>query len=288
MAVDLHIHSIASSDGEFTAKEIVEKAIKLNLEAIAIADHETVKAVKEGIYWGKKLGVEVIPACEIVAKHGGETLHILGYYIDVQDQGLLALFEKVDAARWQVVDLQIAKLRETGFYLDKEKVMEDCNYTIPVGGSFVNVVFADPRNKENPLIKEYREKENYVVRFLFDYLNVGKPLYVPQYVPEAVEVIQIIKGSGGIPILAHPGSNLTPEQTEIIDDLLNFGLKGLEVYTSHHHEHQEKYYFDYCQEKKLLYTCGSDFHGRFKPKVKMGKIRNNSYEVVENLKRLKK
>ncbi|MGI6144852.1 MAG: PHP domain-containing protein [Clostridia bacterium] len=287
MAVDLHIHSIASSDGELSAKQILEMALNLNLEAIAIADHDSIKSVEEGIFWGKKYGVEVIPACEIEGKHQGKTIHILGYFIEIEDHGLHQLFTKVEETRRQIIDLQIAKLREAGFYLEKEDVMKECNYTVPVNGSFVNVIFADPRNQDNPLIKEYKQKDNYVVRFAFDYLNVGKPFYVSQYVPDAVEAISVIYGSGGIPILAHPGSNLTIEETEVIDDLLNYGLLGLEVYTSHHNEEQEQYYLDYCRRNKIVYTCGSDFHGRFKPKVKMGAIKNNTYEVVERLKSLK-
>lgn len=288
MAVDLHIHSIASSDGELSAKEIVEMALNLNLEAIAIADHDSVKSVEEGLFWGKKLGVEVIPACEIEGKHQGKTIHILGYFIEINDHSLHKIFEKVEDTRREIIDHQIAKLREAGFYLEKENVLKECNYTVPVNGSFVNVIFADPRNQDNPLIKEYKQKDNYVVRFSFDYLNVGKPFYVPQYIPDAVEVISVIAASGGIPILAHPGSNLTKDETGAIDDLLIYGLLGLEVYTSHHKEDQERYYLDYCRSKKLIYTCGSDFHGRFKPQVKMGAIKNNSYVVVESLKSLLK
>ena len=287
MAVDLHIHSIASSDGELSAKELVEMALNLNLEAIAIADHDSIKSVEEGLFWGNKYGIEVIPACELVGKHLEKALHILAYFVDSRNQRLLNLLDKVEDARRQVIDLQIAKLRRAGFYLEKEKVMEECNYTVPVAGSFVNVIFADKRNKENPLIEEYREKDNCVVRFAFAYLDMGKPYYVPQYIPDAVEVISIIQASGGIPIIAHPGSNLTKDETAVIDDLLNYGLLGLEAYTSHHNEEQEQYYLDYCQSKKIVYTCGSDFHGRFKPKVKMGAIKNNSYEVLERLKSLK-
>ena len=288
MAVDLHIHSIASSDGEISAKKIVEMALNLNLEAIAIVDHESIKSVEEGLFWGRKHGVEVIPACEIGGKHQGNTLHILGYFIDINDHRLHKIFDEVEDSRRQIIDNQIAKLRKAGFYLEKENVSKECNYTVPVNGSFVNVIFADPRNQDNPLIKEYKQKDNYIVRFSFDYLNVGKPFHVPQYIPDAVEVISTIQASGGIPIIAHPGSNLTKEETVVIDDLLNHGILGLEVYTSHHNEDQEQYYLDYCQSKKIIYTCGSDFHGRFKPKVKMGAIKNNSYEIVERLKSLKK
>ena len=224
---------------------------------------------------------------KLEGKHQGKTIHILGYFIEIEDHGLHQLFTKVEETRRQIIDPQIAKPREAGFYLEKEDVMKECNYTVPVNGSFVNVIFADPRNQDNPLIKEYKQKDNYVVRFAFDYLNVGKTFYVSQYVPDAVEAISVIYGSGGIPILAHPGSNLTIEETEVIDDLLNYGLLGLEVYTSHHNEEQEQYYLDYCRRNKIVYTCGSDFHGRFKPKVKMGGDKNNTYEVVERLKRLK-
>ena len=288
MAIDLHIHSIASSDGELSAKDLVEMAFNLNLEAIAIVDHDSIKSVEEGLFWGKKYGVEVIPACEIGGKHQGKTLHFIGYFIEIMDERLHKLFNQVEDTRRQIIDSQMAKLREAGFYLEKEKVMEECNYTVPVNGSFVNVIFNDPRNQDNPLIKEYKQKDNYVVRFSSDYLNVGKPFYVPQYIPDAVEVINLVKAIGGVPILAHPGSNLTIDETDVIDDLLKEGLLGLEVYTTHHNEEQERYYLDYCQSKKLVYTCGSDFHGRFKPKVKMGAIKKNTYEVLERLKKLKK
>jgi hypothetical protein len=162
--------------------------------------------------------------------------------------------------------------------------MADCNYTTPVGGSYVNVIFADQRNRDNPLIQEYLQKPNYVVIFLFDYLIYGKPFYVPQFTPEAVDVIKIIEASGGIAVLAHPGSNLKREENYVIGELQNKGLAGVEVYTSHHSDEQEEYYLAYCRDLGLIYTCGSDFHGRFKPKVQLAGIKNNTDQVAEILK----
>lgn len=284
MGIDLHIHSCSSADGEFSAEELVRMAKKKGLEAIAIADHDTVNSVEEGLCWGKRYGVEVIPACEFSARYQGIILHILGYYLDIQNLELKEIFTRVEKDRQTVIDLQIQKLREAGFHLKKDNVMKDCNQTAPYPGTYANVIFADSRNREHPIIREYLQKDNCVVQFTFDYLFMGKSYYIPQYYPTAEDVIQLIRKGGGVSILAHPGSSLKDDKIVVLDDLRDKGLAGLEIYTSHHNEDQEQYYLDYCKTRGLLYTCGSDFHGKFKPKVIMGDIRNNTYGVVEELK----
>jgi len=85
--------------------------------------------------------------------------------------------------------------------------------------------------------------------------------------------------------LAHPAVTLTEADYYIIDDLIKHGLIGLEVYTSWHNEENERHYEIYAQDKELVLTCGSDFHGALKPYAKLGEIKNNSYEVVEKLKK---
>lgn len=284
MRIDLHIHSNASGDGEFTAEELVKMAKGMGLKAIAIADHDTVGSVEEGLFWGEKLGVEVIPACEFTSYYNGVMLHMLGYYLNLHNLEMQELNKKVEEDRQKVFDRQIEKLRAGGFFIDKDKVMENCNYTIPYPGTYTNVIFANLQNKDNPIIQEYLKKPDYLMQFIFDYLIEGKPYYISQFVPEAVDVIRIIKSGGGIPVLAHPGAGLKEEETPIIDELISCGVAGLEVYTSHHSQKQEEYYFNYCQRKGLIFTCGSDFHGKFKPKVTMGDIRNNTYDIVEKLK----
>jgi predicted metal-dependent phosphoesterase TrpH len=284
MAIDLHVHTNASGDGQFTAQQIVEMASKIGLQTIAITDHDSVASVEAGMMWGDRYKIEVIPGCELFSQYQGRFLHILGYYIDPRNPELVGLCEEVAEDSLKRIDLQIKVLRDGGYYLEKGKVLEQCSQNTPLYSNYVQAIFEDERNKNNSVVKEYRQKDMGNIKFCRDFMSMGKVFYIPQYIPDVELVLKIIQQSGGVPILAHPAINLKEEENFIIDDLIHLGLAGLEVYTSHHTPQNEKFYQKYCNEKSLIYTCGSDFHGYFKPKVKLGEIKKNTGEVVDALK----
>lgn len=286
MAVDLHIHSLASSDGEFSAREIVEMAQKLKLEAIAITDHDTVAAVDEGLYWSKEHGIEYIPGTEITTSQRGKYLHMLGYYIDHHDQQLLDFFAAVNRERMAVVDKQLEIIRKAGFSIEKQAVLEISRQQNPLPSIYAQAIFEDSRNDDNPLLEKYRGRERYILEFTVDYLIPGRQLNAPEYIPEASRVVAIIIASGGVPVLAHPGATLTEEDVPVINDLLEMGLAGLEAYSNWHTPQQQDYYADFCRKRNLLVTCGSDFHGKMKPEIALGSVKNNTYQVVRNLKKV--
>lgn len=285
--IDLHIHSIYSSDGEWAPKEIIKMARDAGLKAVSITDHDTVDGVEDALYWGKEYGIEVLPGIEIYAEHKGRWLHILGYLIDWHNEELIAIGKRIIQDRMLGINQQIAKLREAGFYLEKEKVLQIATGNTPLYSAYSTAIFSDPRNSDNSIIKKYLTEEDHIIQFCKDYMVQGKTAFIKQYSPEASDVINIILNCGGIPILAHPGSGFKAEENYLIDELVELGMTGLEVYTSQHNSIQEAHYLKYVQEKGLTYTCGSDFHGKLKPHVKLGGIKNNGYEIVEKLKSMK-
>lgn len=282
MAVDLHVHTAASGDGEFSSWAIVKIASEAKLQAIAITDHDTIDSVDEAVKWGGEYNVEVIPGCEFSSIYENKWLHILGYYIDYHKTELIQLCEKVKKARENNVDAQIDKLHQTGFFLEKEKVMEDSSDPLPI--SFGRAIFTDSRNNGNQMLEEYRGKANGILDFCQDWMIYGRPYNAVQYFPNAKEVIELILQCGGVPILAHPGASLREEENGLIVELLKFGLAGIEVSTSWHNEKQEKYYQKFAQDEKIIITAGSDFHGKMKPQILLGQIKNNPYTIVEQLK----
>lgn len=283
MGIDLHIHTIASSDGEHTSRKVVEMAQTIGLQAIAITDHDTVHGVEEGVYWGIRQGLEVIPGIELSAEYKGKWMHILGYFIDINDRELISLGEKVRNDRWRGVDQQIKALEAQGFFLEKEQVMAIATGDTPLYSAYSTAIFNDPRNRENPVLKSYSGGDNYLLKFCEDYMVRGKAAFIEQFIPDATEVLAVIRESGGVPVLAHPGSSLGPEDDELIRELLPHGLKGLEVYTSRHNREQENHYLACCQRENLISTCGSDFHGRLKPYVQLGQLHGNEYKVLDAL-----
>ena len=83
---DLHIHTYFS-DGVFSPEKIVDTALDVGLEAIAITDHDTVGGIAEAREAARTLGVNFIPGIEISTQLE-EEIHVLGYFIDENNEQL--------------------------------------------------------------------------------------------------------------------------------------------------------------------------------------------------------
>ena len=66
--IDLHMHSKYSSDGEFTPEELVKQCYQAGIRIMAIADHNSVKAIDPAKEMAEKLNIQYIPAIEAVSK----------------------------------------------------------------------------------------------------------------------------------------------------------------------------------------------------------------------------
>lgn len=285
MLVDLHIHTAASGDGEFSPEEIIQFAKSNQLKAIAITDHDSVDSIASALREGEKQGIEVIPGCEFSTRYKQTWLHVLGYFIDYTHPDIKVWYNQFEKGRSENIDVQIDKLRESGFYLDKKTVMESGTQPMPL--AYSQAIFTDYRNNSNPVINQYRSQENYMVKFCMDWMASGRPCNAPIHLPNVTEAIRLIKKCGGVSVLAHPAATLGFEHDVVIDELLEFGLMGVEAFTTWHSKEQEDYYFQYCQRRGIIATCGSDFHGKTKPHIRLGQVRNNDYRVVEVLKSLR-
>src|SRR5699024_7657184 len=92
----------------------------------------------------------------------------------------------------------------------------------------------------------------------------GDILYV-----DAKEAVTAIKADGGQAVLAHPGQL---DSYEIIEELVRYGLDGIE---RNHYDHTQKDVIkveQYAKEYDLLMTGGSDFHGKFGKAIQIGDI----------------
>ena len=93
--IDLHIHTIASSDGQHTPREIVAMAREKGLSAIAFADHNSVGSVEEGIALARMFDLEFIPCLEFNTLYHNLDLHMLAYFIDYRSENLTEWLEEI-------------------------------------------------------------------------------------------------------------------------------------------------------------------------------------------------
>ena len=281
MRIDLHIHSTAS-DGTLSPAEILALAQGLNLEAIAITDHDTIEGSKEAIRNGIPPSVKFITGVEISAapprsfSSSPGSLHILGYGIRLGDPLLNKTLKILQESRRSRNPHIIDRLNSLGFDLSLKEVIND------VGEGQIG----------RPHIAQVMVKKKFVksIAEAFDkYLAKGKPAYVDKYRIKCAESIAIIRGAGGIPVLAHP-ILLDYESNEglenLVKDLTAMGLMGIEVYYSDHTPAHIAYYSELANRFELLMTGGTDFHGSIKPNVKMGSGKGDlfvPYELYETL-----
>ncbi|RLE07168.1 phosphatase [Candidatus Aerophobetes bacterium] len=254
--IDLHIHTIYS-DGTYTPEEVVCKAKELGLVAISITDHDSVSGLEEAISAGKKLGVEVVPGVEMSTDIGEDEIHILGYYLNWKNDGFLAKLKEFQAARVERNQKLVKKLESLGMRIDYDELKG-----------------LAPQGVISRLhIARLMVKKGYVSSIgaaFEEWLNPGRPAYVEKMKVSPFEVIKLILKVGGVPVLAHP---YLSKRDDLIPDLVEAGLRGIEVYHSAHSPQVSEHYLKIAQRYHLLVTGGSDCHGEAKDEVLMGKVK---------------
>ena len=247
MPSDLHIHT-TFSDGRDTPEEIVEAAKAAGLHYIAITDHDSVEGVtalyESGHYASGSL--RIVPGVGFSAGDPQREVHILGYNIDIYDAGLQEKLEEISEARWTRFTEIVELLNGLGYEIGETEVLTDEGLCKAVGRSHVARVLVK---------KGYFDS----IRACFDQLlRRGQPAYVPHFrlVPE--EVISLIKGAGGIPVLANPKAI---EDAQIIEDLIAQGIQGIEAFYPGYDRADTQHFLDIAQQKGLLVSGGSDYRG---------------------------
>jgi len=262
MNIDLHIHS-SFSDGAFTPSELVTMAKRMDLGVIAIADHDSVAGVGEGIVSGSSLSVKVIPAVELsVQFESWKDVHLLGYGIDHSDPVLLerlnSFRERREQRNSEMLDLLNRLLITEGrAAIDLEEVLVYARDSI-----------GRPHIARALIERGYAENVEDAFRRYLVTCNVPKSYWPIE------EAIGEIHRTGGVAILAHP-TTITrehPELKRIITHLKSIGLDGIEVINNLVYENEMEFLRRLAIELGLLITGGSDFHG-IEDGLEMGKGR---------------
>lgn len=66
--IDLHMHSKYSDDGEFTPTQLVEQCHKAGIKVMAIADHNSVKAIDEAKEAAAKLNIFLVSKLTVLIR----------------------------------------------------------------------------------------------------------------------------------------------------------------------------------------------------------------------------
>lgn len=271
---DLHTHTTAS-DGMQSPEENVRLAKEKGLAAVAITDHDTVAGVKEACEAGVKYGITVVPGVEISTRAGGKDIHVLGYYVDPENELFLSRLEGLRDTRALRNEAIISKLRGLGIEITLEAVVTGIGRELKPDESIGRPHIADELVRLGAAT-DMRDAFN-------KYLAEGAAAYVspPRITPE--EACDWIIEAGGSPVLAHPGLY---GDDQLVRGILERGtFRGIEVYHSDHGSAEEERYHAMATDYNLLITGGSDFHGARQGVIFHGDIGSVTVptEVLEHL-----
>ena len=284
--VDLHIHSNRSSDGDQPPKRICELAEKHGMKAISISDHDTMAAYPEVLEFGEKAGIEIVPSIELTTIFDGREFHLLLPFADWRSQVIAELIERVSERRFLEAAERIDRLRTLGFDVSMEEVKARSGSFPPLGVTIAQTLLDKYRGRRHPELEKYYAAENEAeAPYLFykNYFMEGRPACVPRRNLPLLEVLDVVSGTGGVPVLAHPGAyfqNVTKQDLVLLSEK---GIEGLEVFTSYHTAEQTAFYRKIADDLDLVSTAGSDFHGSIKPHIPFASIRDGVYGMVEEL-----
>jgi len=273
--IDLHMHSNISSDGSYSPDALMQMCVSAGLRFVAVTDHNSVRGVEEAKKAAARLDIECISGIEFDCQLHGINLHLLGYRVDEQSDSLKTIEHDVLQKEKNASLVLIEKIKALGFHLDEEALWKLAVDEVITGEMLAEVILQDPENSQMDILTEYRSggrrSENAFLNFYWDFCSQRKPAYVPIDYIDAEALISVIKSMGGIPVLAHPGANIGTDEAPLLE-LIDFGLEGIEVYSSYHRADTVSFYRQIAEKYHLLQTTGSDFHGKIKPSIHLGSI----------------
>lgn len=281
--VDLHTHSTAS-DGTLSPTELMRAAASVGLAGIALTDHDTGNGLKEAAAEAARLGLRFVPGIEISAEFAEPgTLHILGHFIDAESPALARMSQILLDARNTRNPKIIARLNELGCKITLHQVEAIAREHVAPGSP---VVIGRPHIAEAML----RAHCVASIKQAFDvYLGTTGAAYFPKERLSPRQAIACIHDAGGLATVAHPVQLKYENPAHLatmINHLAEAGLDGIEVWHCDQDEKTTKLMLDLAARYNLIPTGGSDFHGRPKPDVALGRGRDNVRVPVEVLDRL--
>jgi hypothetical protein len=263
---DLHLHTYFS-DGTFSPEELVGHGHRLGFAALALTDHDSVEGCARMTAACQAAGIDFIPGTELTAEHNDTEIHLLGYYLDTENQTLLTEITKFQAVRQNRIREMVARLNGLNVPLKVESVFALANCKSP-GRPHVARALVKAGLVGN--LDEAFER----------FLKKNRPAWVPKAKMSALEAVELIHQAGGLAVMAHPGLNRTDD---VIPVLVEAGMDGIECFHTKHSTAASERYLEMADKFHLLITGGSDCHGFSKGKPLIGTVKL-PYDHVQKLK----
>ncbi|MGI6086360.1 MAG: PHP domain-containing protein [Kiritimatiellia bacterium] len=256
--IDLHTHS-TFSDGSLTPEQLVQEAAFIGLSAIALTDHDTIGGVPRFLDACRAAQIRGVPGVELSADIPNGSMHILGYFIDLQHPELTVRLQEIQSGRVARNAEILKHINDMGLALTMEEVASYAG-----GDNIGRLHFAQALTARGYVATRQEAFDRY--------LGKGRKGYAERIRMSPRDCIELIRRAGGVPVLAHPFTLDLGKQalTKQVAELVDYGLQGIEVFYPQQNDRQMKQYQAMAKTFSLVMTGGTDFHGAPMPDIKLG------------------
>ncbi len=243
MLIELQSHSTVS-DGQLAPADVVAEAAKAGVTTLALTDHDAIAGVPEAMEAAERVGIELVPAIEMSCVHEyAEDLHVCGYWVDLK--AIAPACERAQRERRTRAAEIVENLQREGFELTLDDAVREAGAADSIG---------------RPHIARAAGATGDLGPFFEEYLVPGAKAFVPRRWPTAEQAVEVIKGAGGVAVVAHPYWDISdPAKVEELIRALD--VDGIETFYPTHNEEQTAHLLKLCKELNLVPTASSDYHG---------------------------
>ncbi len=248
MYADLHCHTMRS-DGSVLPEELVRLAAARRLPVVAITDHDTLSGTPELVKLGETLGVKVVPGVELSTNDPktGRKAHILVYGIR-NPQPISDLCEEICRSRQKAGEIMLEKTRKY-YPIPREMVLRWGQFAPALFKQHIMLALMSAGYADIMYGSLFRE--------LFD--SKKGLAYSPVSYPNVHEALEVVRASGGIPVLAHPSEY---GSQALLQELAASGeIDGVEIWHPRNPSEEVPSFIETAEKYGLLMTGGTDFHG---------------------------
>ncbi len=251
MRADLHSHTLFS-DGVDTPELLVARAVDAGLDAVAVTDHDTVDGLPRARAAASRVGIALVDGLEMSARVGRHSVHLLMYGGDATGGPLASELERIRRGRDVRIPAMVDRLGELGMPLTADEV----------------AAFADDASSiGRPHVADALVARGYVAdraEAFSRWLGDDKPGYVDRYATPLADAIALVRGAGGVAVVAHAwsrgGRHHLPERF-LADLVTEHGLDGFEADHPDHLPAERAALHALAERLGVLATGSSDYHG---------------------------
>ena len=243
---DLHLHTTAS-DGLLDPANLIELVAGTGLRIVAVTDHDSTEGLAQAFAAAKgHPDLQLIPGVELSTSVDGSEVHMIGLFINYQDEHLQERLVHYRTRRVRSIRQSVEKLNELGIGITFERVQELAQGTIGrphIADALLEAGHVSSRDEA------------------FDkYLGDDGPARTKKTYTTTAEGIELIHSAGGVAIIAHPRT--VKRLGEVLPKMVGEGIDGIEVFAEKYGAEDRARYAGMARENGLVPAGGSDYHAK--------------------------